>query len=274
MATKSKIFLQLQNFIARVTIIFIAPLYFLIIRLFFYRVRGLEETRRQCAVEFAKHKGPWIICANHLTMIDSFILAYSTFSLGRHFASYRRLPWNLPERSNFQRNIILAALCYLAKCIPIDRGGPREKMKNTMDKCIYLLRDGQNIQIFPEGGRSRTGRVNTEGFSYGVGRFVKELENCKVMCIYLRGDKQAKYGIIPVWGEKFFIQMEVFSPLRSTDGGLRAQRGYAAQIINRLAQMEERYFASYRKRYCGLEGPGQCAEKPGFAISKEDPHHC
>ena len=274
MNRKSKILLQLQNFLGRVTIILIAPLYFLLIKMFLYRVRGLEEIRRQCADEFAAHKGPWIICANHLTMIDSFILAYATFSLGRHFTCYRKLPWNLPERSNFQSNILLAVLCYLAKCIPIDRGGPREKMKNTMDRCIYLLRDGQNIQIFPEGGRSRTGRVNTEGFSYGVGRFVKEVDSCKVMCIYLRGDKQDKYGLIPVWGEKFFIRMEVFSPLRSADGGLRAQREYAAQIINRLAQMEEKYFALHRQRCCGLERSGQCEEKPGFAISKENPHHC
>lgn len=274
MTGKSKIFLHLQNFMGRVTIIFIAPLYFLIARLFFYRVRGLEETRRQCTDEFARHKGPWIICANHLTMVDSFIVAYATFSLGRHFTSYKRLPWNLPERSNFQRNIVLAVLCYLAKCIPIDRGGPREKMKKTMDKCIYLLRCGQNILIFPEGGRSRTGRVNKEGFSYGVGRFVKDAEDCKIMCIYLRGDKQDNYGLIPVWGEKFFVQMEVFSPVRSTDGGLRAQREYAAQIINKLAQMEEKYFALHRKRYCGLERSGQCEEKPEFAISKENPHRC
>jgi len=100
--------------------------------------------------------------------------------------------------------------------------------------------------IFPEGRRSRTGRVNKEDFSYGVGRFVKKVENCKVMCMYLRGDKQDSYSIIPAWGEKFSVQMEVFTPELIEGSDLRVQREYAMQIIDRLAQMEENYFALRR----------------------------
>lgn len=274
MDKKSRFFLQLQNFMGRATIIIIAPLYFLIARLFFYRIRNLKEIRHQCALEFARHKGPWIICANHLTMIDSFLLSYTIFSLGRHLITYKRLPWNLPERSNFQSNIFLAVLCYLSKCVPIDRGGPREKVKKTLDKCTYLLRQGNTIMIFPEGSRSRTGRVNKESFSYGVGRFIKEVEECKIMCIYLRGDKQEKYGTVPAWGEHFSAALEIFTPERTSEAGLRVQREYAAQIIERLANMEEQYFVLHRERSCGLEGSGECGEKQGFAISKENPHQC
>ncbi|PKN76589.1 MAG: hypothetical protein CVU52_04155 [Deltaproteobacteria bacterium HGW-Deltaproteobacteria-10] len=274
MDRKSKLFLYVQNFIGRITVIFIAPLYFLGARILFYRVRNLREIRRQCAEEFSRHKGPWIICANHLTMIDSFILTYATFSLIGHVKDYRKLPWNLPERTNFQSNIVLTVLCYLSKCIPINRGGPREKTKKTLDKCIYLLRDSQNIMIFPEGGRSRNGRVDKEGFSYGVGRFVQDVENCKVMCMYVRGDKQANYSFIPAWGEKFSVAMEVFTPLRTVASGLRAQREYATQIIERLVQMEEKYFVLHRQRCCGLTTSGECEEKQGFPISEENPHSC
>jgi hypothetical protein len=246
MDKKSKIFLHLQNILGRITILIIAPLYFFITLIFFYRVRDLKKIRRRCAAEFAKHKGGWIICSNHLTMIDSFILDYSLFSLGQYIISYRKLPWNLPEGRNFQSNIFLRVLCYLSKCIPIHRGGSREKMKKNLDKCIYLLRRGDNIMIFPEGRRSRTGRVNKEDFSYGVGRFVKNVENCKVMCMYLRGDKQDSYSIIPAWGEKFFVQMEVFTPKPVEGSDLKVQREYATQIIDRLAQMEGNYFALRR----------------------------
>ncbi len=48
--------------------------------------------------------------------------------------------------------------------------------------------------IFPEGGRTRTGRVDTEGFSYGVGRFVKEFPDLKVMCLYLRAIIRKRTG--------------------------------------------------------------------------------
>jgi len=274
MDRKSELFLHMQSFIGRLTVIIIAPLYFLASRIFFYRVHNLKEIRRQCAEEFSRHKGSWIICANHLTMVDSFLLTYAIFSLSGYIKDYEKLPWNLPERSNFQKNIILTVLCYLSKCIPIDRGGPREKTKKTLDKCIYLMRHGQNIMIFPEGGRSRTGRVDKEGFSYGVGRFVQDVEGCKIMCVYMRGDKQTSYSCIPAWGEKFSAQVEVFTPVPAAVDGLRAQREYATQIIDRLAQMEEKYFVMHRQRCRGLTTSGECEKKHGFPVSKENPHRC
>jgi hypothetical protein len=274
MDSKSKIFLHLQNFLGRITILIIAPLYFFMAMIFFYRVRNLKEIRRQCVIEFSRHNGPWIICSNHLTMIDSFILAYAIFNLGQYIINYRKLPWNLPEGSNFQSNIFLRVLCYLSKCIPINRGGSREKMKESLEKCIYLLKSGETIMIFPEGRRSRTGRVNKEDFSYGVGRFVKKVENCKVLCMYLRGDKQDSYSIIPAWGEKFSVQMEVFTPEHVEGSDLRVQREYAKQIIDRLVQMEEKYFAIRRERCGGFERTGERGKEQGFALSKKNPHKC
>jgi 1-acyl-sn-glycerol-3-phosphate acyltransferase len=196
------------------------------------------------------------------------------FSLSNHIIHYKKLPWNLPEWNNYKDNIILTILCYLSKCIPINRGGSREKMKAAMDKCVYLLNSGETIMIFPEGKRSRTGRVDKEGFSYGVGRFIKNAENCKVMCMYLRGDKQASYSVIPSWGEKFSIDIEIFTPQPAQGSELRVQREYATQIIDRLVKMEENYFALRRERCGGFEGTGKRGEKQGFALSKKNPHRC
>jgi 1-acyl-sn-glycerol-3-phosphate acyltransferase len=272
MDARSRFWLQVQNVLGRLGLIFIAPFYFLIIRLMNYRIRNLRELRRQCSSECDSHRGPWIICANHLTMIDSFLLSYVSFGFIRHFTHYKQIPWNLPERSNFQSNIFLAVLCYLSKCVPVDRGGSREKMKKTLDQCTYLLRHGHAVMIFPEGGRSRTGRVDKDNFSYGVGRFVKDVENCKVMCIYLRGVKQHRYSLIPAWGDRFYARMEVFKPVPVAEEGLRAQREYAAQIIERLAHMEEKYFALHRERYCGFDPSAERAKKQGFTLPEENPH--
>ncbi len=268
----SRFALHLQNFLGRMAIVFVAPFYFIIARALGYRIRNLREIRRQCAAEFAAHKGPWIICANHLTMIDSFLLIYASFSFVRHITHYKQLPWNLPERSNFQSNIFLAVLCYLSKCIPVDRGGSRAKMKMVLDQCTYLLRNGQSLMIFPEGGRSRTGCVDKDNFSYGVGRFIQDVDNCKVMCFYLRGDRQHSYSLIPAWGDKFYAQMGVFKPTPAVQEGLRAQREYAAQIIEQLAQMEENYLATHRKRYRGFKGFREQEEKHRFTISEENSH--
>ncbi|HDQ04189.1 MAG TPA: 1-acyl-sn-glycerol-3-phosphate acyltransferase [Deltaproteobacteria bacterium] len=274
MDKKSKVSVNVQNFLGRVAVFLVAPFYFFIAKILFYRVRNLKEVRRRYAEEFARHKGPWIICANHLTMIDSFLLGYASFSLFAHFTDYKKVPWNLPERKNFQSNIFLAVLCYLAKCVPIDRGGSREKIKKTLDKCIYLLERGHTVMIFPEGGRSRTGRINKESFSYGVGRFIKDVENCKVMCMYMRGDKQEHYGAIPAWGDKFTVMMDVFTPQPVEGSSLRLQREYAAQIIGCLARLEEEYFAAHRQRHRGLETAGQPEREPGFTLSKKSPNRC
>jgi 1-acyl-sn-glycerol-3-phosphate acyltransferase len=265
--------LLIQYILGRVSVFLLGPLYFAIIRLMGYRVHDLRKIRKDCTDLLKNQDEPYIICANHLTMVDSMILTYAILSLYDHLINYRLIPWNLPERKNFQRNIILTILCYLAKCIPINRGGDRDEMKNTLDKCSRVLETNQALLIFPEGGRSRTGRINIGGFSYGVGRFVKEFENCRVMCIYLRGDHQSTYSTLPRFGEQFTVNVEVFQPEPTEQNGLRAQRHYAEQIIKRLARMEEDYFAARRQRYCGSDRSSQQGKEQEYEIHQPRLHH-
>lgn len=258
--------LRLQSALGSLTSWLLAPLYFLFIKFRGYRIRDLDKIRRQWAGLLESHKGPWLICGNHLTLIDSVIMIYALMSLGRHVTEYSRLPWNLPERANFQRNVFLAVLCYLAKCIPVSRGGDREEMQATLAKCNYLLGRQQILMVFPEGRRSRSGRVDTENFSYGVGRFLQDHPDCRVLCVYLRGDAQALYGDMPGRGETFTITMDAFLPRMPDRQGLRVQRDLAGQIVHRLAQMEEEYFDQHRQRYCRFDQSGQHREKPGPAL--------
>ena len=225
-----------------------------------YRIKGLAQIRAKCSEEFKRHRGPWIICSNHLTMVDSVILAYGLQPLYKYIADFGLLPWNLPEQKNFNRNVLLRLMCYLCKCIPVKRGGDREEMRENLEKCNWVLSEGQSLMIFPEGGRTRTGRVDRERVSYGVGRFVKDFENCKVMCIYLRGEHQESYSTVPRFGERFTMSVETWSPERVGFNGLRAQRFYAEQIIDRIARMEEEYFALHRQRHSGPDGPGEPAQ--------------
>ena len=239
---RAKALLLFQNGLGRLMAVVLAPFYFALIRLMGYRIRDLKALRAACRREFEKHEGPWLICANHLTIADSPLLSYAMLSLGSHLRAYRWVPWNLPERNNF-RNPFLVMLCYLSKCIPVQRGGPRAEMRQTLAKCTYLLSRKQRLLIFPEGGRSRTGRVDTEQFSYGVGRFLdNDQEDLRIMCLYMRGDAQVSYSTIPAFGERFTVLVDVFRPGKSALTGLRVQRDYAGQIIGRLAEMEKGYF--------------------------------
>jgi 1-acyl-sn-glycerol-3-phosphate acyltransferase len=236
--------LALQYVLGQIAIVVTAPLCFLFVRLMGYHVRDLKHIRNEVRRMYREHEGPWIVCPNHLTMIDSLVITYGMASLANHILHFRRVPWNLPDRKNFHRNLFLALLCYLAKCLPVDRGGSREGLQRLLEKCCRVLDLGQGLMIFPEGGRSRTGRVNRDNFSYGVGRLIEECSRCSVMLVYLRGDGQQTYGTFPRFGERFTMTAEVFDPGRARGRGLRVQREYARRIVERLAALEDACLAS------------------------------
>jgi 1-acyl-sn-glycerol-3-phosphate acyltransferase len=243
MEIKSQALFYIQYLLGRFFVLIAAPLLPIAMRLMRYRVRDMAAIRRSVRQVLKKHKGPWIICANHLTMIDSLILAWAMMPSYRYMLNYRLAPWNVPERHNFQRNFLVGWLCYLTKCIPITRRGKRKTVRSTLDKCALVLRKKQNLMIFPEGGRSRTGRIDIENFQYGVGRLVYQNPDCHVMCFYLRGDHQGQYSNFPRFGERFSLQVTVPSPSTALKG-LKAHRDCAQQIIVHLAKMEKNYFDS------------------------------
>ena len=252
--------LRLQYALGRIAVFIVGPLIYLAIRLAGYRIRDIRRIRHKCHELFKIHEGPWIICANHLTMIDSAILTYAIAPLYRFLLSYQTLPWNVPERANFQRNLFLTVVCYLTKCIPISRGAGRQEVQSTLDQCLAVLNSKQNVMIFPEGGRSRIGHVDTENFSYGIGQLIDCCRECKVLCLYLRGDHQDQYSNLPRWGEKFSVLVDVIEPAPTELSGRRAHRHYAAQCMQKLAHMEEQHFASCRQRHRGSD-PIHCKKE-------------
>jgi 1-acyl-sn-glycerol-3-phosphate acyltransferase len=256
---------KIQEFAGRIAVILVAPLYILYLRMFMgYRIRDIKRLRREWKDLLREHEGPWLICPNHLTMIDSLIATYGLLSLYDHILHFERVPWNLPERKNFQRWLILTVLCYLAKCLPISRGGDREEMIKTMAACHDLLEAKQHLLVYPEGGRSRTGRINEENYSYGIGRFIAEHPGCRVLCVYLRGDNQETYSNFPPREDRFTMMIRAFVPVRTDMQGLRAQRDYAGQVIQQLSLMEEDYFTNDRQRHRRFDGarePGQESER-------------
>ncbi len=207
-----------------------------------YRVRDLGEMRRRAHTLLTKARGPVLICPNHLTWIDSLVVQWALTSPGQVLRSYRLFAWNVPEWTNFSQKTSLRIICYLGKCIPIVRGGDRAQQKIAFEKLSYVLRRGELVMAFPEGSRSRTGRIDLENLAHGVGRMVKEIENCRVLCVYVRGDRQSQRSVLPPAGQTFSVDMELIEPT-SEKKGLRATREIVLQIAHKLVDMEGRYFA-------------------------------
>lgn len=240
--------LKTQIIIGKIASFATVPLYIFFLRLIMgYRIRNVRKIRRQWQELTRKHAGPWLICSNHLTMIDSLIITCGLLSLPEHFRRYEKIPWNLPERTNYYHRLSLRIICYLSKCLPIERGGDREEMRATFALCRKLLAAKQQLMIFPEGARSRTGRIDGKNYSYGPGRFLAEHPDCRVLCVYLRGDRQKNYSTLPLRGEHFTLKMQALMPEPTTLSGLKAQRHYAGLIIRKLLQMEADYFAIHRE---------------------------
>lgn len=189
--------------------------------------------------------GPVVVCANHLTLVDSAILAWALAPLPSYLRHFRRMPWSVPEKTNFSHTVGWRVAMFLGKCVYVTRGGPREEVRRTLGKIAHLLRSGDLVCIFPEGGRSRTGRVDTEGFAYGVGQVLQEVPRANVLCVYLRGRDQEGFSDAPRRGDEYRVELEMFQPATASNG-LRGARDLATQIVHRLAEMEERHFAERR----------------------------
>ncbi|MDH5655946.1 MAG: 1-acyl-sn-glycerol-3-phosphate acyltransferase, partial [Spirochaetia bacterium] len=197
--------------------------------------------------ELMKDKRPLMICSNHLTFIDSVIIIIATNTVMGFLRSFRTLTWNIPALEHYRGSLFLKVFAWLGKCIPIDRSGSQEHLNTVLEKMRWLLYHHNPVTIFPEGRRSRTGRVDRDSATYGVGNILKDLENPRVLCIYLRGDHQEEYSKFPVKGETFYLKMEVIEPV-SESKGLRASRDLSMQIVDKIVSMEEEYFSDFKER--------------------------
>lgn len=207
-----------------------------------YRIPDIDRIRSEFKTGIARERGPLLICANHLTQIDSLIIIWALAPSYRYLFRKDLFPWNMPEKRHVARSVILRIVCYLGKCVTIVRQGPPEETRRTLEKAKYLLARGQSLMIFPEGGRSRVGRVDSENYAYGVGRLLQEVPATRVLCVYARGKGQEQFSDFPRRGEEFYVRMKEISPA-SESASLRGARDLAMQILAQLTEMENEYFA-------------------------------
>lgn len=207
------------------------------------RFDDCAELRREYRELRAHRDTPLLICANHLTLIDSVLIAYALGAPTWYLFHFSALPWNVPERSRFAAKGWQRVLAYLYKCLPIERGGSRDGVASALSRFSYLLRSGEVGLIFPEGGRSRSGRVNVKTAAYGVGRIVKSAPGCRVLCVYLRGDAQHAYTDWPTRGDRIRARAACIEP-KSDLGGVRGSVDISRQIAARLAELEAEHFGA------------------------------
>ncbi|MDG2307869.1 MAG: 1-acyl-sn-glycerol-3-phosphate acyltransferase [Candidatus Binatia bacterium] len=230
--------LALQREIGRLLAAVWVPITVALMRFGFrWRIVELACVRRRYREVRAESDAPLVVCANHLTMLDSGVIAWALGSPWWYLTSYSSLPWNMPEWRNFGNSPIRRVLVYLMKCVPVVRGSDRQDVAQVLGKVHYLLERGEVVLIFPEGGRARSGRVEVENSAHGVGRLVGELPGCRVLCIYVRGEGQDEMTDIPARGEQFHVKTSLLQPT-SAKRGVRRSLDLSQQIVRELAELE------------------------------------
>ena len=220
----------------------VLPIAFILRVLMRYHIRDVARVRRRYRVLVKESGRPILICPNHLTMMDSAVIAWALGGSWWYLFHYSRIPWNLPEHNNFASQWPTRIGAWLTKCIPVIRGGRREDVSRVIKRVQYLLSRGDTALIFPEAGRSRSGRVEADSVAHAVGRILTSVRGCRPLCVYLRGDRQRTWSTIPARGDSFYIDFEIVEP-QSEHSGMRRSRDFSQQIIERLVGMEEEYFA-------------------------------
>lgn len=209
---------------------------------FRWRIRNPAPSRALYARLLAEDRRPLLIAANHLTMADSAVIGWALGSTWDHLVRYRGLPWNVPEQSRVESSWLWRVLAYVMKCAPVPRGGDRRQVARVLGGLGHLMRRGEVVLMFPEGGRSRSGRIDRRSVAQGVGRLIQGLENCRVLCVYLRGDEQHSWSNLPAVSDTFTVATRLVEP-RTDLRGIRASRDLASQVLDHLAEMEQAYFA-------------------------------
>ena len=249
LSPKERFSLWLQREVSRITSWFWIPASAFTMRfLLGYRIRNASRLRKRFRSMIRESDGPVLICANHLTMVDSALVAWALGGTWWSVFNFRWVPWNLPEVTNFADSALAHVAIWLTKCLPIRRGGRREEVSNVLRRVEHLLSHGETALIFAEGGRSRTGRVEPDRVAHGMGRIASSVAGCKALCVYLRGDRQQSWSMLPVVGDSFYVDIDIFEPTSSERSGIRRSRDFARQIGERLASMEEKYFARRQRR--------------------------
>ncbi len=234
----ARVFLRFQRMVGWATFMIIGPCSVFVMRILRKnRIEGVEEARKIYREALASGR-PTLICCNHLTMVDSAYLHWALAPLWEYLLHFQRFSWNVAAIEHLNNNIWLKPIVFLGKTVPIDRGGDEKHRKTVLNKIRWLVSRGEVCTLFPEGTRSRSGRIDPSTVTYGIGQILKDLDRPQVLCAYLRGARQDQMSAVPHYADTLLLKVEVLEPT-TVEVGLRATRDLSRQVIARLKAMED-----------------------------------
>lgn len=226
---------------------------------FGYRLpRDAARLRAEIWRKLDGHDGPVIWAANHLTLIDSFLVYWALFPASR-IAEDRRIPWSTPEYTNYYKlggplkASFIRALLYCCRCIPFLRGGEDAASEGwrqkAFEKCVWILQQGGSVFVYPEAGRSRSGWFEKSRPKDFLGKLAIEVPHAKFLCVYLRAESQLGTTVRPPEGEVLRFTCDLIDGAAPGETNARA---VSQRLFDRLAQLQDEWWAeSPLPKNCG-----------------------
>lgn len=216
---------------------------------FGYRLpENIAEVRAEVWKKLDAHDGPVIWAANHLTLIDSFLVYWAVFPLTRVFED-KRIPWSTPEYTNYYKlggrfkSAFIRGLLYAVRCIPFLRGGEDAASEafrqKAFDKCVWILKAGGAVFVYPEAGRSRSGWFEARRPKDFLGKMALEAPNAKFLCVYMRSDSQMMTTVRPPVGDRFRLVVDLIDGVLP---GETTPRVISQRLFDRLAEMQDEWW--------------------------------
>ncbi|MDE2038592.1 MAG: 1-acyl-sn-glycerol-3-phosphate acyltransferase [Elusimicrobia bacterium] len=223
---------------------------------FGYSISDVERFREDIWRKLDAHDGPVIWAANHLTLIDSFLVFWAIFPWRRSM-TMRLIPWSTPEYKNYYnlggpiKKRLVRSLMYLCRCIPFKRDGEDEAAvrwrETAYAKCVEILREGGAVFVYPEAGRSRSGWFNRRKPKDFLGRMALDAPKAAFLCVYLRGDRQLYTTAIPDKGERFRVVGDLVPAVLPAE---TTPRQISQRLFDTLDGLQNRWFAASPLRRC------------------------
>jgi len=146
-------------------------------------------------------KGAAVLVANHLSLLDILVL----------YGLFRPFKW--VSKAEMFRVPVVGWNMWINDYVSLQRGD-RESIRRMMDHCRAHLARGTPVLLFPEGTRSRDGRL--QPFKDGAFRLALDA-GCPVVPIAVSGTAEAlpKHGL--VMRQRMRAEVRVLEPIRPED---------------------------------------------------------